>query len=45
MPEIERLKDIIQQNIDANASNQTAYFTLMDANYAYSLSYFIILLW
>ena len=36
MPNIDNLIDTMQQNLNANASQETAYFSTLDLNYAYS---------
>ena len=36
MPNIDNLIDTIQQNLNANASQETAYFSTLDLKYAYS---------
>ena len=35
MPNIDNLKDTIQQNINTNASNEAAYFSSVDMKYAF----------
>ena len=36
MPNIDNLFDTIQQNLNTNASHETAYFSTLDLKYAYS---------
>ena len=36
MPNIDNLIDTIQQNLNTNASQETAYFSTLDLKYAYS---------
>ena len=36
MPNIDNLIDAIQQNLNTNASHETAYFSTLDWKYAYS---------
>ena len=36
MPNIDNLIDTIQQNVNTNASHETAYFSTLDLKYAYS---------
>ena len=36
MNNIDNLIDLIQQNLNTNASHETAYFSIMDLKYAYS---------
>ena len=39
MPNIENQIDTIQKNINANASNDTAYFTTLDLKYVKSIKF------
>ena len=36
MPNTDNLNDMIQQNLNTNASQETAYFSTLDLKYAYS---------
>ena len=36
MPNIDNLIDTFQQNLNTNASQETAYFSIMDLKYAFS---------